>query len=302
MASDEAPRQGAGVRWNIFHNGWHAYDCETRTQYREKGDDPADDDTFEMQTFIRVRQQPGQKAPLRRLRGFTRFTREGILRTIHAQLHMVVQPWELVIDLDGPVSEGQLLPRWRITVADYDDGSEDRVFDRPWKVPPATVRRQFETPFKPMNFTDHGIVLNPLQPPNRLDTLRPGMEWRMPMVTSLLVLEALTHSLDALVAGRSVDDLRTTLASTFGAALADVPFLEARVLPQTELLPPMLEQTGPRRDPPSCWVIDAGGEDGHISGRLWIQQSDGERKGLALRQEVVIKGEQGQEVWMMQRE
>src|SRR5262249_59987756 len=69
MPSDELPRQrhSPPVRWNIFHNGRHAYYLEARTTYHERGTDPSADDTFEMGAWLRVKQQPGEKAPVRRV-------------------------------------------------------------------------------------------------------------------------------------------------------------------------------------------------------------------------------------------
>src|SRR5262249_20045874 len=114
MASDEAPRQGAPNRWNVFHNGRHAYDIEAATSYREKGDTPANDDTFEMKAFLRVKQEVNQKPPMLRLHSLVRITRDGELREVNADLHMGIQELECLFDIEGLVDDKQLLPRWRI--------------------------------------------------------------------------------------------------------------------------------------------------------------------------------------------
>src|SRR5262249_51369004 len=160
----------------VFHNESHAYDLETRTTYQEKCDDPSLDDTFEMQAIVRVKQQVGQKAPLRRLRSFVRITRDGELREVNAQLHIAINEWECLFDVYGSLAESRLLPRWRIRIWPADIYTEDRVFDRPreYTMP---IMRDLELPFRPVEFADHGIILNPLQPPNRLDVLRPGQHW-----------------------------------------------------------------------------------------------------------------------------
>jgi hypothetical protein len=304
MASDEAPRQGAPIRWNVFHNGEHAYDLEAKTNYHEQGNDPSQDDTFEMRAIARVKQTPGMKAPPRRLRSLVRITRESELREVHAELHIAVKELELLIEVRGEVREALLLPRWHVTVSAVDAETENRVFDR-W-APAPTPLHEFDAPFKPFEFADRGIVLNPLHPPNRLDTLRGGQHWQMPLVSSLLVLEKLAHTLDALAAGRSLEALTDMLTKTLGSALEELPLLEARVLQELQTLPPVIpvstQQTPRALEPPLCWVIEAHDNDGHAHGRLWIQYSDGERKGLVLRQEVVLSTERGDDVWIVQRE
>jgi hypothetical protein len=304
MASDEAPRQGTEIRWDVFHNGHHAYDLLAWTNYRERSDNPRKDDTFEMRTIARVKQTPGLKPPVRRLRSLIRITRDSQLREIHAELHIAVKELELLIEVKGEVREAQLLPRWHVTVYAVDEGTENRVFDR-WAAIP-TPLHEFDAPFKPFEFTERGIVLNPLHPPNRLDTLRGGQHWRMPLVSSLLVLEKLAHTLDALAAGRSLEVLTDMLTKTLGGALEELPLLEARVLPQLEPLPPSIpvpiEQTPRGSKPPLCWVIEARDTDGRAHGRLWIQHSEGERQGLVLRQEVALRTERGDDLWVVQRE
>jgi hypothetical protein len=305
MPSDEAPSRNNSppIRWNIFHQGIHAYDLEARINYHEKGDDPADDDTFEMQAIIKVKQQPGHKAPLRRLRGFTRVSREGELRAVNAQLHMVLkEKLELLLDIEGMVQDGQLLPRWRVKVYAADGDSEERVFDRQRPLD-TTPQYQFETPFVPLEFAERGIVLNPLHPPNRLDTLRPGQRWSMPLVGSLLVLDAASHVLDALAQDPRLDQVPDLVYGLVGRALDKVALLESHVLPQPQPLPPSPDPDVARpSEPPLCWVIEARDNDDAVHARLWIQQSEGERKGLVLRQETTFQTERGDDAWVVQRE
>jgi hypothetical protein len=305
MPSDELPsrKNSPPIRWNVFHNGSYAYDLEARTIYHEKGSGPAGDDTFEMRGFLRVKQQPGQKAPVRRVRSFLHITRDSELRAVNAQLHMVIKDWEILIELEGLVQDGELLPRCRIKVYPAEPlDSEERVFDRmdPLQTPPAYPVP--DIPFRPIEFAKRGIVLNPLHPPNRIDTLRPGQHWSMPLVGNLMVLEALGSMQDALAAGRSLPDLMDMVAASLGGALAAVPILDAQVLPAPEPLPSAPVQDLPPGQPPLCWVIEARDKEDRVHGRLWIQQSEGERKGLVLRQEVVLKNQRGDDVWIVQRE
>jgi hypothetical protein len=298
MASDELPREGVPIRWKILHNGSHAYDMEATTVYQEKGTDAADDDTFLMKAIVKVKQRPGDKAPLRRLRSFLRVARGGgELHEVNAQLHIAVMDWECLFDVVGRVSDGELLPRWRIRIYPTDDETEDRVFDRPraYKQP---MLQEFEVPFKPILFADRGIVLNPFQPPNRLDDLRPGQRWDMPLAGNLLVLESLGKALHGLFEHPQLENVIEFVRNSLGPALEDVPILAARVLPQPEPLPAPLDDS----PPPVCWVIEARDDNDYTRARLWIQQSDGKRKGLVLRQEVVFQTEQGDEVWTAERE
>jgi hypothetical protein len=313
MAADEAPRQGPPVRWNVFHNGAYAYDIEAPTTYREKSDHTGYDDTFEMRARLRAKQKPGHKPPMRRLRSLIRITRGGELREVSAELHIAVADWECIIDVDGPIDEGQVWPKWRVRKFAADDETEARVFDREARKE-AKLLRELEIPFPPVDFADHGIIFNPLHPPNRLDGLGPDQHWRMPLAADLLILESLGITLHALSQGERLDNLIEHAQATLGRALAGIPMLEARVLPRTEPLPdaPLMENDeliSTRRKskfsevyPPICRVIEAVNEDAQVRARLWVQQSEGEGKGLILRQETVFTTENGEEVWVVCRE
>jgi hypothetical protein len=313
MAADEAPRQGAWVRWNVFHNGIYVYDLEASTTYREKSDTAGQEDTFEMRARLRVKQKPRQKAPLRRLRSLIRITRSGELREVNAELHIAVADWECIIDVDGPVDDGQVWPKWGVRKYAADDETEARVFDRePMKK--AKLLREMEIPFSPVDFADHGIIFNPLQPPNRLDELRPEQHWRMPLAANLLVLESLGITLHALSQGERLDSLIEHAQAALGQALSGIPMLEAHVAAQSEPLPaaPITEpdeilstQRNSKSSevyPPLCLVIEAVNEDALVRARIWVQQSEGEWKGLVLRQETVFTTENGEEIWVVCRE
>jgi hypothetical protein len=307
MVSDEVPREGVPIRWKIFHNGSQDYDMEAKTVYQEKGPEPADRDTFLMKAIVKVKQQPRDKAPLRRLRSFLRVARgSGELHQINAQLHIAVGDWECLFDVAGRLSEGELLPRWRIRVYPADDETEDRVFDRPRTYKQAMLR-ELDVPFQPVELAGRGvvlsgIVLNPFHPPNRLDELSPGQDWRMPLVGNLLVLESLGKALHGFFKNPRLEDMTNLVGSTLGPALDDVPVLAARVLPQPEQLPNPLGESDHGGESPACWVIEAADDAGRIHARLWIQQSDGKRKGLVLRQDVNLKTETSAEEWIVQRE
>jgi len=295
MASEEAARQGSPVRWNVFRDGVHLYDLETRTTYHERGEDGAIEDSFEMRAFARAVKPPDRKAPVRRLRSFIRIGRDGELRAVNAQLHLVVAEWEVLIDVEGQVLERQVLPCWRVKAWPKDEfHSEERVFDRE-SLSETAPEYQFETPFPPLEFAERGIVLNPLHPPNRLDTLRPEQQWRMPLVGSVLALEAAAHVLEALARQPRLENIPELVSPLVGHALDSMPLLASRVLPETEPLPLSSQ-------PPSCWVVEAGDAGDAVRGRLWVQQSEGERKGLVLRQEIVVQTSHGETSWVVERE
>src|SRR5262249_10074160 len=205
-------------------------------------------------------------------------------------------------DVEGQVVEGQLLPRWRVRVYPKEDReSEERVFDRqPLLTTPPQI--QFEPPFPPLEFAERGIVLDPLHPPNRLDTLRPRQRWRMPLVGSMLALEAAALALDAMAFEPRLTDLPDLMSGLVGHALDSAPLLTSQVLPEPEPLPQAPDQKGLSGPTASCWVIEARDADGAVLGRLWVQQSDGERKGQVLRQEVVLQTPRGSDSWIVQRE
>jgi hypothetical protein len=301
MASDEAPKQGPPIGWNIFHNGFNAYDMVASTAYQEKTDRPGYDDTFEMWAIVRAKQQRNERAPQRRLRSLIRITRDGKLREINAQLHIAVKDWECVFDVEGPLDEGYLFPRWRFRKFPADGNTEARVFDR-LPILDKTHRFELSLPFHPMEFADHGIVFNPLHPPNRLDVLKPNQQFRLPYAGSLLVLESLGVTLHAHSEGERLESVIERGQETLGRALEDVPLLEARVLPTPELLPLRLTEKERKEGPPMCWVIDARDEYTRIHARIWVQESDGDRKGLVLRQETVIASEDGEDVWVVERD
>jgi hypothetical protein len=300
--SDEAPQQGAPTRWKVSKNGQHLYLVETWTDYREKADDRANDDTFELHARVRARQLPGHKPPLRRLYSMMRVTRTGELREINARLHMVAQHREIVLDIGGAVQDGTLTPHWRLKVYQADANSEDRVFENTHAPSvPEPPLGEADKSFPALPFSPRGIVLNPLHPPNRLETLRPGQCWRMPLVLSLTSLETLARSLekkrfDALM------DVGGQVVQGLASALTSLPELEAKVLPKTEFVP-RAEGSPPlpgNKAPPSCLVIEAGDEE--TQARIWVQHSDGTKQGLVLRQEVKLQLPQGNDTWVFERE
>jgi hypothetical protein len=300
MASDEAQRQGPPSRWNIFHNGFNAYDLEAFTVYREKPDPQGYEDTFEMRAIVRVK-QTGPQPPQRRVRSLIRISPDGRLHEVNAQLHIGVMDSEYVFDVAGPIDNGYLLPGWRIRQFVADGDTEARVFDR-LKILDKTPKFELSLPFQMVKFADHGIVFNPLQPPNRLDVLKPNQEFRMPYAGSVLVLESLGVTLHAHAEGERIERVIERGQETLGRALEDVPLLETRVMPNQEPLPPWLTDKTRLGGVPMCWVIDGNDEYSRVHARIWVQASEGDRKGLVLRQETVLTTDDGKDVWVVERD
>jgi len=110
---------------------------------------------------------------------------------------------------------------------------------------------RFDYQFKPVPVARTGSVLNPLHPVNRIKGLRPGQTWRMPLLDPVAKAQgALEHLL-----GKN-----------------DAPFLNARVLPQPQMLPD-------HPSPIPCLVIEY--DDEETRPRTWVQVGSG----LVLRQE-----------------
>jgi hypothetical protein len=146
------------------------------------------------------------------------------------------------------------------------------------------------------------LVLNPLHPPNRLDEVRPGQHWRMPLVGSLPILEALAHALDALDQNQSLDRLIEKFSTPLASAFDHVHFLEASVAPHTQPLPVDDPKRYVRSGPPECLVIEARDDESQAFARLWIDRGGGPAQGLVLRQEVTLHGANGDDVWIVNRE
>jgi hypothetical protein len=116
----------------------------------------------------------------------------------------------------------------------------------------------------PVDVSTRGSVLNPLQPLNRLPGLRKGQRWRMPLVDPLA---------DALAAH--------PLAKTFQGKTPDLRSLDARVLPQVQML-----EWGHKGAEVPCLVVEYSGGD--VSARTWVRETDG----LVLQQEVSQNGDE----------
>jgi hypothetical protein len=156
-------------------------------------------------------------------------------------------------------------------VGDFDGQVQHRRLTSHVEARAAGFPRSYTRELPAVPVAERGSVLNPLQPFNRLPGLRKGQSWRMPLVNP-------------------VADALSTLVPQQAATTT---FLDAEVLPQTQLLEPIRipDRSPPnwwwasRQSPVPCLVIEYTGDD--TSARTWVRESDG----LVLRQEVTQKGD-----------
>jgi len=152
---------------------------------------------------------------------------------------------DFVADVNGEVREGQFFSSLR--------GRS------------ALLGKDFKLDLQPVPVSDQGSVLLPLHPVNRIQGLRPGQTWRIPVMNPLLA-----SARAALPVGDGDDGTR---------------YLQAEVLPSPQLL------TWKQREVP-CLVIRYRGDE--MTASTWVEEDTG----LVLRQEAA----QGDESWVMQRD
>jgi hypothetical protein len=137
--------------------------------------------------------------------------------------------------LTGEVRQGRFFPHLRAEI-------------------PEELAREADLP--PVEVSHHGSVLLPLHPVNRIQGLRPGQTWRMPLV----------------------DPLADSLAVMRPGLGSGPRFLAARVLPELQMLPQQPRQQGrngipKRHTSASCLVIEY--QDEEMSARTWVEEDTG---------------------------
>jgi hypothetical protein len=227
--ADEVSEQK--IYWKLFENGADKGYAFSWVQYRP------DDDTFDVSSEFKLFSKgrggkDGQGNPDQIVESAYRVTRTGELRRVQAQVSITTLGIRAKITgrVDGP----WLRPHLRLASPSF----------------------EMDQDLKPVAVSRRGSVLNPLQPLNRIQGLRPGQRWRVPLIDPLEeALSAFMH--------RSVDP---------GS-------LDAEVLPQPETL-----TWGSRKHTDACQVIAYRGED--YQARTWVRASDG----LVVRQEATHHG------------
>jgi hypothetical protein len=221
--ADEA-RNSHGVWWTLIRNGREECKVVTSIEYM-----PADD-LFELRTRLTDgKRNSSLPVNFRNLSLTVRVNRDGYWRSLSATFrpHLPTAGPETdpLVGVEGTVEAGRLTLRVQ---------SDDLDFDHTF--PPVAVQQ-------------HGTLLNPLMPLNRLPDVRPGQRWRVPLVVPL--------------------------GGTFSLSEGPVQFLDAEV--QSE--PESLEW---KQQPVPCHVIAYRGDDVH--GHTWVSQVDG----LVLKQAITF--------------
>lgn len=231
--ADEVSEQK--IFWRVFQNGedkgGYAFSW---VHYRP------DDDTFDVSSEFKLFSKgkgtgaDKQTEADQVFESTYRVTPEGVFRQINAKVSIKIQGIEIQARITGRVDGPLFRPHLHLTS------------------PAVEVDRDL----KPVAMSRRGSVLNPLQPLNRIQGLRPGQRWRVPLI----------------------DPLQDAL-SAFSGRPAEIGFLDAEVLPQLQTL-----TWGTRKTTDACLVIAYQGEDRQA--RTWVRASDG----LVLRQEASHHG------------
>lgn len=242
--ADEALRQAVPIRWVLYRNGKKVAPIRTSVKYEKT------DDSFEMTSLMASEVEftvLGQQITIKKFENSYRVNRAGHLLGFVTVLEGSIQGQDFALQIDATVTAGiaQIRCRLRSPVGDFEP-----------TVPPYPI-------------TQAG-VFNPLHPVTRIQGVRPGMKWQLPLVDP--VSDARWFAIQAMMPADFVKPLAQVTAS------ATVKMLSAEVTGPTVL---------PSSKPAiSCNVIEYRGEG--YSGRTWLRIPDG----AVLRQEAATGGEQ----------
>lgn len=227
FAIDLADEARQSVIWRVSQNGRDTGQVATKVEYNRA------DDTYLLVSHFTQTHEPGKRrpGPLRTVESKYRVTRDGQLLGMEAEIKLQVLSLDAVARVKGAVRDGLFTPRWEIEAA--------------------ALKKELVC--EPVAVSGRGSVLNPLQPFNRLAGLRPGQQWRMPLL----------------------DPLKDAADAALGSG-AGVRIVSARVLDEPQSLAWEDEEV-------PCLVIEYSGDN--LSARTWVRQRDG----LVLRQEAKLQ-------------
>jgi hypothetical protein len=250
---DEVQTQQVHIRWDAQYNDHPYLHLETWAEYSPS------DDAFALKALVRPRVDSGKEGDdkdpfgglvqIQRLLSVYRIARNGDLRgasfdfAAEANFHGLALPFEG--SFTGEVHDGALHSHLR---------AESSLF----------AGKNLDMDLEPVALPTHGSVLSPLHPLNRIEGLRPGRTWRLPLVDPMS--KAFAAVQQKYLPGLAPDDGDHEIVLT------------AQVLPQTQTM------TWNSR-PVECYVIDYQGED--VTAKTWVQVGTG----LVLRQESERHGE-----------
>jgi hypothetical protein len=235
--ADEAMRQAVPVRWAVTQNDRPLTSLTTRVEYRDA------DDTFDLTATtgrpFTVVGKGDSEVKVTSLRNLYRVSRGGFIQRTETQVGLAVGPLSFRVAVAADVREGTAYPKLRV---------ESPFGDYAPQLDPVA--------------TSSSSVLNPMHPVHRVNGLRPGMVWRVPLVDP-------TAEAIAVAANREW-------------SRAGGPGSQPGLLPTPRTL--VAEVTGPRplvwngREH-DCLVIEYYSAD--YTARTWVR----ERDGTVLRQE-----------------
>ncbi len=235
FAIDLADEARQSVIWRVSQNGRESGQVATKVEYNRA------DDTYLLVSNFTQTHEPGRRrsGPVRTVESKYRVTRDGQLLGMEAEIKIQVLAVDAVARVKGAVRDGLFAPRWEIEAAEF----------------------RKELVCEPVEVSGRGSILNPLQPFNRLAGLRPGQQWRMPLVDPL----------------RDAADAAQAALSPFGTGSgAGVRIVSARVLDEPQPLAWEDEEE-------QCLVIEYAGDN--MTARTWVRRRDG----LVLRQEAKLQ-------------
>ena len=247
--ADEALHQMVPVRWLMWRNGEKVAPIRTSVEYQEA------DDSFEMTSSmhgeLEIKVFSAPALTIVKLEDRYRVSRNGQLLGFGTDIACAIGSNYVHLQIQAVVKRGMATLTCRV------------------ESPGGVIEPKLE-PFP----VSRAGVLNPLHPVNRIQGLRPGMRWTLPLV-------------DPIAAARSF--AIRGLASAFGVDLgksSSAGELEAVVVGPKSLS--MLSQG----KTVECLVIEYHGDD--YSVRTWVRVSDG----TVMRQEATTSGEE----WVLERE
>lgn len=238
---DEA-RNSSPIRWAVYRGDEKIGKASTSVSYDETDDTFKLHGVMEQLELYRSRFPGGPVVKVQKVASMYRVSREGELREIvvdlagSAELLGGFERFDLLAHVAGRVEERRFAPHGYV---EWPGGKKELKAD-------------------PVAVSTYGSVLNPLHPVNRILGLRPGQQWRMPLV------DPLADALAAVVAD--------TVAAKLPGLSSGPRFLDAVVSGPQDLAWGGQEV--------SCLVIEYKG-DSEVTARTWVRVSDG----LVLRQE-----------------
>lgn len=234
--------RGPDVLWGIYRNDKRIGRAETRLRYFRE------DNTFEMETrLVEVKLLPFVELP--EMKNAYRLTRSGKLLAIRMDGRMQIFGLEGKASFSGEVHDGKLERRGLIDLRPFGDKAEVKL--DPVDAPT-------------------GSVLNPMHPVPRIKGLRPGRQWRMPILNPLA--DAIEPAVKALAEKHGFKDLPQI-------KLPSGPkFVDAEVLDETTKIKLDDKEY-------ECRIIEYRGEE--RPARTYVRISDG----AVMRQEAYALGE-----------